>query len=86
MIHHGKRLIIDNRLAAAVEKEREMMKLKILFGPETCYDQPVRRTTRTPVEVVARHPGCVAHTGNRRTAPADQARIDLWHFLEVSNS
>jgi hypothetical protein len=33
--------------------------------------------------MVARHPGCAAHTGNRRTAAADQARIDLWNFFRI---
>ena len=57
------------------------MKLKIQFGSETCYGQPVRRTTRTPVAVVARHPGFVARVGKSRTAAADPARIDLWKLF-----
>jgi len=61
------------------------MKLKVQFGPETHFDQPIRRITRTPGAVFARHPGFVAHSGHRRTAEADQARIDLWIFLGGSS-
>jgi hypothetical protein len=79
---HGQRLIIKEPASRRrLKAKRKMMKLKIQFGLETCFDQPVWRTTRTPVAVVARHPGCVAHTGHRRTASADQARIDLWNFF-----
>jgi hypothetical protein len=81
---HGQRLIIQKPASRRrLNTERKMMKLKIQFGPETRFDQPVRRTTRTPVAMVARHPGCAAHTGNRRTAAADQARIDLWNFFRI---
>jgi hypothetical protein len=62
-----------------------MMKLKVQFGWETRFDQPVRRITQTPDATVARHPGFVAYGGHRRTAEADQARIDLWIFLQDSN-
>jgi hypothetical protein len=58
------------------------MKLKIQFASETRFDQPIQRTTQTRGATVARHPGFVAHSGHRRTAEADQARIDLWFFLE----
>jgi len=74
---------MDPPQPAAVETERKMMKLKIQFDPEICFDQPVRRTTRTPVAMVARHPGCAALPGNRRTAAADQARIDLCKFFGI---
>jgi len=62
-----------------------MMKLKIQFGRETRFDQPIRHIARTRGATVARHPGFVAHSGHRRTAEADQARIDLWFFLEDSS-
>ena len=68
-----------------LKTERKMMKLKVQFGPETHFDQPIRRIARTPGAVFARHPGFVAHSGHRRTAEADQARIDLWIFLGDSN-
>jgi hypothetical protein len=35
--------------------------------------------------VVAGHPGFVAHSGHRRTAEANQARIDLLIFLGDSS-
>jgi hypothetical protein len=79
---HGQRLIIKEPASRRLKTERKMMKLKVQSGEETRFDQPVRSTTRTPGAVVARHPGFVAHTGNRRTAAADQARIDLWNFFE----
>jgi hypothetical protein len=79
---HGRRLIINAPASGRrLKMERKRMKLKIQFGPETCFDQPVRRSSRTAVAVVARHPAWVAHTGNRRKAAADQARIDLWNFF-----
>ena len=59
-----------------------MMKLKVQFGPETRFDQPIRRTTRTRaqwspgIQVLSR---AVDHG---RTAEADQARIDQWIFPE----
>jgi hypothetical protein len=62
-----------------------MMKLKIQSVSETLFDQPIRRTTGTLGAVVARHPVFVAHSGHRRTAEANQARIDLWNFLEDSS-
>ena len=61
------------------------MKLKIQFGSETRFDQPIRCITRTPGAVVAGHPGFVAHSGHRRTAEANQARIDLLIFLGDSS-
>jgi hypothetical protein len=79
---HGKRLIVKKTPSRRrLKTERKMMKLKVQSGEETRFDQPVRRTTRTLGAVVARHPGFVAHTGNRRTAAANQARIDLWNFF-----
>jgi len=62
-----------------------MMKLKVQTVSETIFAQPIRRTTKTPGAVVARHPDFVAHSGHRRTAEADQARIDLWIFLGESS-
>ena len=47
-----------------------MMKLKVQFGPETRFDQPIRCITRTPGEVVARQPGFATYSGHRRTAEA----------------
>jgi hypothetical protein len=65
--------------------ERKMMKLKVQFGWETRFDQPIRLITRTPGATAARHPGFVAHSGHRRTAEADQARLALWIFLGDSS-
>ncbi len=61
------------------------MKLKVQSVPEILFDQPIGRTTRTPGAVVARYPGFVAYRGHRRTVEANQARIDLWKFLEDSS-
>jgi len=61
------------------------MKLKIQFDGETCFDQPIRCLTQTPVAAVAKHPGFVVHSGHSRTAEAEQARIDLLLFLEDSS-
>jgi hypothetical protein len=68
-----------------LKTEGKMMKLKMQLGWETRFDQPIRRIIRTPGATVARHPGFVAHSGHRRTAEADQARIDLWIFLGDSS-
>jgi hypothetical protein len=62
-----------------------MMKLKVQFGWEIRFGQPIQCLTRTPVAVVARYPDIVAHSDHRRTAEADQARIDLWIFLGDSS-
>jgi hypothetical protein len=61
------------------------MKLKVQSVPEILFDQPIHHTTRTPGAVVARYPGFVAYSGHRRTVEANQARIDLWNFLEDSS-
>ena len=66
--------------------ETKMTKLKIQFGPETRFDQPIRRITRTPGAAFAGHPGFVAHSDHHRTAEADQARIDLLNCLAGSSS
>jgi hypothetical protein len=58
------------------------MKLNVQSVPEILFDQPIRRTTGTPGAVVARYPGFVAYSGHRRTVEANQARIELWKFLE----
>ena len=61
------------------------MKLKVQSVPEILFDQPIRRTTGTPVAVVASYPGFVADSGHRRTVEANQARIELWKFFEDSS-
>jgi hypothetical protein len=33
-----------------LKTDRKMMKLKIQFGPETCFDQPIRCLTRTEAQ------------------------------------
>ena len=62
-----------------------MMKLKIQFGGETCFDQPIRCLTQTSGAVITRHPGFVAHSSHHRTAEANQARNDLLIFLGDSS-
>jgi hypothetical protein len=54
-----------------MKTERKMMKLKVQFGWETRFDQPIRRIARTRVQLVVRHPGFVARVGNGRTAETD---------------
>ena len=73
---HGRRCL---------KTETKIMKLKVQFVPEIFFDQPIRRTTGNQGAVVARYPGFVAYGGHRRTVEANQARIDLWKFLEVSS-
>ncbi len=60
------------------------MKLEVQFDPAYGFDQPIRWEVQTPTAAVASQPGIVAHGGNRRTAKADQARIDLDIFLGES--
>ncbi len=57
------------------------MKLTVQFGRETCFDPPIRLTSQIPWTVVAWDPVFAAPGGRRRTAEANQARIDLWVFL-----
>jgi len=73
---HGRRCL---------KTEMKIMKLKVQSVPEILFDQPIHRTTRTPGVVIARYPGFVANNGHRRTVEANQARIDLWKFLEDSS-
>ena len=68
-----------------LKSETKIMKLNVQSVPEILFDQPIRRTTGTPGAVVARYPGFVAYSGHRRTVEANQARIDLWNFLEDSS-
>ncbi len=83
---HGQRLIIKKPASRRrLKTERTMMKLKVQFGWEIRFGQSIRCMTRTPGAVVARYPDIVAHSGHRRTAEADQARIDLWIFLGDSS-
>jgi hypothetical protein len=70
---HGRRCL---------KTETKIMKLNVQSVPEIFFDQPIHRITRTPVAVVARYSGFVAYRGHRRTVEANQARIDLWKFLE----
>ena len=58
------------------------MKLEVQFDPESRFDQRIRCLTQTAGAAVVRQPGFVARCGNRRTAEADQARIDLRNFFE----
>ena len=63
-----------------------MTKPKVQFGPETRFDQPIRRITRTPGAALAKHPDFAARSDHHRTTEADQARIDLLIFLAESSS
>ena len=62
-----------------------MTKHEVQFGPETRFDQPIRRIARTPGAAFAKHPDFVSHSDHHRTAEADQARIDLLIFLAESS-
>jgi hypothetical protein len=61
-----------------------MMKLKIRFGSETRFNQPIRHTTLTRVQP---SPGCRVslRTGNGWTAKTDQAPWTGCNFREDSN-
>jgi hypothetical protein len=83
---HGQRLIIKKPASRQwLKTERKMMKLKVQFDWEIRFGQSIRCRTRTPGAVAARYADIVAHSGHRRTAEADQARIDLWIFLGDSS-
>ena len=60
------------------------MKLKITFGGETRFDQPIRRITRTRVQG---SPGIRVslRVGNGRTVEANQARLTSGIFSDDSN-
>jgi hypothetical protein len=79
--HHVGRWFVKSRPPVVFKSVTKMIKLEIQFDGETWFDQPIRCLTQPPGARVARPPGFVAHSSHRRTAEADQARIDLWIFL-----